>query len=242
LRVARRRLDHDRLGVLATGRLTGDGELESVIAPNKIERLRIGRLGEDELDAVLRARLGASFLRTTVRRLHTSSGGNPFFALELARALMRGSKLPLAGEPLRVPETLRHLVSERLAVLPADVRGVLLAVAASSHATVGVLEGVVGSHERTVGQVGAAVEAGVLEVDHGRLRFAHPLLREVVYAEAGPKERLRVHRRLAEVVRDSEEQARHLGLATELPDATVAAALEEASRRAGDRGAPDAAA
>src|SRR5439155_1262538 len=89
---------------------------------------------------VLRARLGASFLRSTVRRLHTSSGGNPFFALELARALLRGSKLPLAGEPLPVPETLRNLVWERLAGLPADVRGVLLVVAARSQATVGVLE------------------------------------------------------------------------------------------------------
>src|SRR5215211_495226 len=242
LRFALRRLDHDRIGVPATGRLTGDGELGSLIEPNEIERLRIGRLGEDELDAVLRARLGESFLRATVRRLHTSSGGNPFFALELARALLRGSKLPLAGEPLPVPETLRNLVWERLAGLPADVRGVLLVVAARSQATVGVLEEVVGSHERTLAQLGAAVEAGVLEVDQGRVRFAHPLLREVLYAEAGEKERRRVHGRLAQVVRDPEEQARHLGLATELPDAKVAAVLEEASRRAGARGAPDAAA
>ena len=115
-------------------------------------------------------------------------------------------------------------------------------VAARSQATVGVLEEVVGSRERTVAQLGAAVEAGVLEVDGGRLRFAHPLLREVLYAEAGQDERLRVHRKLARVVRDPEEQARHLGLATELPDAEVAAVLEEASRRAGARGAPDAAA
>src|SRR5947207_600153 len=83
----------------------------------------------------------------------------------------------------------------------ADVRGGLLVVASRSQAAVGVLEEVVGSHERTVAQLGAAVEAGVLEVDQGRLRFAHPLLREVLYAEAGRKERRRVHRRLAHVVR-----------------------------------------
>ena len=161
-------------------------------------------------------RLGASFMRTTVRRLHTSSGGNPFFALELARALLRGSKLPLAGEPLPVPETLRDLVWERLAGLPEEVRSALLVVAAGSQLTIGMLEEVIGSRERTAAQLGTAVEAGVLEVDRGRLRFSHPLLREVLYGEAGRDERQRVHRRLARVVRDPEEQARHLGLATEL--------------------------
>src|SRR5439155_18644826 len=44
------------------------------------------------------------------------------------------------------------------------------------------------------------------------------------------------------LVEDPEERARHLGLATDDPDGSVALALEEAARLAFARGAPDAAA
>ena len=51
-----------------------------------------------------------------------------------------------------------------------------------------------------------------------------------------------MHRRLAELVVDPEERARHLALATTGPHLQVAGALEEAGRHARARGAPDAAA
>ena len=52
----------------------------------------------------------------------------------------------------------------------------------------------------------------------------------------------RCHARLAEILDDPEERARHLALSTQEPDETVAAALEDAARRAAARGAPEAAA
>ena len=51
-----------------------------------------------------------------------------------------------------------------------------------------------------------------------------------------------MHRRLAELVDDLEERARHLALAASGPHPDVAGALEEAGRHARARGAPDAAA
>jgi DNA-binding CsgD family transcriptional regulator len=242
LRFALRRLEHEPLGLLATAR-SGEGDaLMGSLGLTNVERLQLGPLKAEQLDEVLRSRLGASFLRSTLEQLHAVSGGNPFFGIELARALLRRPVAPSFDQPLPVPRTLRELVAERLAGLPDDVRSPLLLVAAMSQPTVGLLEKAVGSRDQALEFLAGAVEAGVLEVERGRLRFGHPLLRAAVYADAPRGARRGVHRLLAGIVRDSEERARHLALATEVPDVEVAAALEEAGRRAGARGAPDAAA
>jgi DNA-binding CsgD family transcriptional regulator len=68
------------------------------------------------------------------------------------------------------------------------------------------------------------------------------LLASVIYSDADPARRRRLHRRLADVVSDPEERARHLALGIAPPDVGVSAALEEAAGRAFERGAVDAAA
>src|SRR5262249_2647326 len=57
-----------------------------------------------------------------------------------------------------------------------------------------------------------------------------------------PERRRALHARLAEILEDPEERGRHLALATEHPDAAVAAALDEAAGWARARGAPASAA
>jgi DNA-binding CsgD family transcriptional regulator len=61
-------------------------------------------------------------------------------------------------------------------------------------------------------------------------------------AMIGPRRRERLHRRLADLVAEPEERARHLALASDRPNAEVARALDEAARHTRTRGAPDAAA
>ncbi len=90
--------------------------------------------------------------------------------------------------------------------------------------------------------VESAARAGILELDGERVRFVHPLLASVAYAQIAPEQTQKLHVRLAQIVDDAEERGRHLALATDSPDARVAAALDEAARRAAARGAPDAAA
>ena len=90
--------------------------------------------------------------------------------------------------------------------------------------------------------VGQAAEAGLIELTNGEVRFTHPLLATAAYGSITPTERRRLHRRLAGVVSDPEERARHLALGADTPDNQVADALDEAARAAAARGAPAAAA
>ena len=79
-------------------------------------------------------------------------------------------------------------------------------------------------------------------LDDSDIRFAHPLLASICYERAPLWKRRAVHRVLAGVVADLEERARHLALAAEGPDESVASALDTAGERAAARGATAAAA
>src|SRR5207248_170193 len=72
--------------------------------------------------------------------------------------------------------------------------------------------------------------------------FTHPSFASVVYSRTDGERRREIHRRLATIVTDPEQQARHLALAATGADAAVASALDSGARSARARGAPQAAA
>ena len=84
-----------------------------------------------------------------------------------------------------------------------------------------------------------AIEEGIIERDGDGLRFSHPLLQSVLYAEMPPAERRQVHRRLAAVAEDIEDRAWHLALGADRPSAETAGILDRAARHAASRGAPE---
>lgn len=241
LEFACRRLGAEPVGVLATVRM-GPGErrpeeLARAFGDDRLERLEIGPLTVAALYELVRAHLGVALPRPVLLQVHACSGGNPFFALELVRALQRAGIEPAPGEPLPVPSSLRELVEGRLSQLPRPAATTLRCAAALSRPTVGVVERAVGSPRRVGRDLDCAVAAGVIELQGEQIRFTHPLLASIHLAAATPHATRVVHRRLAEVVLDSEERARHLALAAEGPDADVAAALDAAADHARSRGA-----
>jgi DNA-binding CsgD family transcriptional regulator len=233
LAYAWRRLGPEAVGMLIACRPGGHAP-----AWGEPQRIVVGPLSLGALHELLRNRAGASLTRPTVVRVHETSDGNPFFALELVRALAGREVLP--GEPLPMPATLRELTASRFEQLDPSTREVLLYIAALAHPTIDVATAAAG--EPAGAAIKAAVAAGVVELDGLRLRFTHPLLASTLYGSASSDERARVHRRLADVVTDAEERGRHLGAAATTPDANVAAALDDAAAAARTRGAPAAAA
>ncbi len=206
-----------------------------------VGRLSIEPLSVDELAELVRARLDTSFPPAILHSMHETSGGNPFFALEIARATLRGDTRA-TGQALPIPRNLRDdLVRDRVGTLPSFVQELLLYASASARPTVALLETAL---ERSPidTPLADAVDAGIVERDGGSIAFAHPLYRSAIYAESSREHRHRVHRRLSEVVDDDEERARHLALAADGPDEAAATALEDAAGRARARGSTAAAA
>jgi hypothetical protein len=152
---------------------------------------------------LLQARTGGRLAHPMLLRLHRISEGNPFFALEIARALTRQGVRPPPGEPLPVPADLQELLGTRLAALPSSAADGLLVVAAMARPTEDLVVAAAERRDRASAGLRTAEEAGVLERAGGRLGFTHPLLGSTVYAEVVPHARRSVHRRLAELVDDT---------------------------------------
>jgi DNA-binding CsgD family transcriptional regulator len=232
LAFALRRLGANRVLLLLARRVVDKpqpSELEQTLGPERVQRLPVGPLSVGALHRYLRDRLGRPFARQTLLRIHERSGGNPFFALELARVLQVDID-PL--EPLPVPETLEELVRARISGLPASTRDALALASALGTTSESLLEQAGVSADA----LDAAAVANVIERENGTIRFTHPLLSSVLYRDLG-EERRGVHERIAAIVDDPLLRARHLALSTDTPDATVAGVLDDAAQLATDRGA-----
>ena len=236
-----RRLGRNPVGVLLAQRVDEPGpaplDLDHAITT---ERTWLSPLSMGALHLLLTERLRLTLPRPTLIRLNELADGNPFHALEIGRVLQRLPSLPRPGEPLPVPRSVRDLVRGRLATITTTTRETLLIAAAAGSPTLDEL--------RTAAGPGAdaaleeASDVGLLAIDHGVVRFSHPSLASAVYEEASPAERRRVHAQLATTATEPQARGRHLALATVLPDAQVAAALELAATDARRRGSLETAA
>ena len=234
LRFMLRRLEGERVGVLATERgrpVEVPLELDKAFAA--FQQVAVEPLSAGAIHRLLWGRLALNLARPELVRVHEIAGGNPFFALELGRAIARGG-VGMDSADVALPESLSILVTDRLRVLPARVRNTLVAVAALAAPSVTLLEPLGAA---VVNDIELAERQGVVEFDGDRIHFTHPLLAPASYATMPLHRRRRLHRRLAELEVDLEERARHLAIAATGPDERVAAALDAAAAHAQARGA-----
>lgn len=235
-----RRLGVEKLGILLTVRQGTRVEVPGADLgwpDHRCSQIVVGPVSLATLHSIVLERFELALTRPILVQLHQASRGNPFFALEIARAIVRSGKTPSLGEPLPVPGDLAQALTERLAALPMTARRALAVVAASGLPTRDLVRKAAGVAAATKG-LDAALKAGIAVVESGgRLRFTHPLLGSLIGSMDWPLERRHVHRRLAELVTGDEERAIHLtrGGATlaDLPD------IDAGARSAWLRGASD---
>ncbi|MFL6051349.1 MAG: AAA family ATPase [Actinoallomurus sp.] len=177
--------------------------------------------------------------RAVLAKVHRASDGNPFFAVELGRALAdHGEPLDPAA-PLPVPDRLRTLMLGRLLALSSGARTTLLIVCAAARPTLPLLRAA--GRRQAAADLAEARHAGIV-APGDVIRFTHPLLSAVLYAESAERDRLAAHAALADAVTDPVERARHLAVVAPGRDAQVAETLSEAATAARRRGARAAAA
>jgi DNA-binding CsgD family transcriptional regulator len=205
--------------------------------PDAIQRITVRPLTPPALHTVVKDAVGRPLPRAAMARIQQISAGNPFYAIELARAALTDN----AGDVL--PGTLTELVRARVGSLDPAVQDVLLAAACVATPTVElVAEAANTDHDRMIELLDAAERHGVISIEGNRIRFTHPLLAGSVYTGATPTQRRLMHRRLAGVVDEVELRARHLALASTTGDPETLDALDDAAASAHARGAPTAAA
>ena len=163
---ALRRLEAQPVTVLATAR-AGDprgwsGSFDSV-ASERVRRLRLAPLSLGALFEVLRPRMGQALTRPLLGSIESASRGNPFYALELARAMEDAE--PGAGAGLPVPDDTGELLARRLRRLPRRTREELLRASALIQPTIGTID---------AASLQPAVDAEIVRVDRRRSRGIRP--------------------------------------------------------------------
>jgi DNA-binding CsgD family transcriptional regulator len=236
-----RRLQAEAVGLVCAQRTDRPGAelpLELSRARTAPGLMSVGPLSIGALHRMLRARLGTSFSQPMLRRIEAESACNPFIALELGRALVRRGITNAGHGALPVPDTLSGLIDEHLSDLPRPAleAAQLVAVMPDASAHRYLAAGV------SAAGLDAAVAAGLLELDSGRLRFSHPLLSSAVAAMIPPARGRELHAIAAGLSDRPEEHAWHRALAATGPSAQIAAELDAAASAAVGRGAPAAAA
>jgi DNA-binding CsgD family transcriptional regulator len=245
LRYALRRLDAEPVGVLATLRTGPDTEDQlgaaSILPRGRCEELEVGPLGLEALRRLLGAAVEA-ISRPALHRIHEVSGGNPLYAIELARGLAVDEKSHGAPGGLHLPDSLQAAIALRLTTVSDELSGLLDLVSALGPTSVIELREALPGADLDALLASAERHALLVVEEDLRVRFSHPLIGSVAYARMSPLARRALHARLAAGASDPDVRARHLALTTDEPSAPVAQVLEEAAGRARARGAVDLAA
>src|SRR5712675_2170817 len=119
------------LGSVRTDTGNGGGTWLQMPRPDAVNRIRLHPLDIHDLHVAVSARLRRPFSRPTMGRIHQVSGGNPFYAIELARAIAEHAP----GVETSLPRTLTDVVRARIGGLDPDVHDALLAASCMASPT-----------------------------------------------------------------------------------------------------------
>jgi DNA-binding CsgD family transcriptional regulator len=194
-----------------------------------VQRLDVPRLAKRDVIAQARGILGREPDPARIEEIYRRTEGNPLFVEVL-----------LGHEGRDLPESLRDLLLTRIRRLPEETRQVLR-VAAAGGVRVGhrLLASVAALDDAALARVlRPAVAANLLVVDAeaDTYAFRHALIREAVYEDLLPGERITLHARYGNVLDNDQaahrELARHWYAARDAPRALAAAwrAAAEAKR------------
>jgi DNA-binding CsgD family transcriptional regulator len=210
--------------------------------------LLLGGLGQQEVAGFMALVAGAEPSAELATEVYRQTDGNPFFVTEVVRLLASQGRLDPAARDSRVPgsrlpEGVRAVVAERLGRLSGDCRRTLeIASVVGRDFELRVLQPVSGLDAQQLLMLLEEAEAarlvGAVPGELSRWRFAHALVREVLYEGLLAARRVRLHGLVAdalEAVHAAEpgphlaELAHHLVEAAPGSEKTAARAVQMAT-------------
>ena len=177
------------------------------------ERLAIERLETKHVDEIMAHILDGDIHPELVTSVYDITEGNPFFANEMTRALIKdslveqiGGKWQLVpGTSLKIPSRLSELLRERVSRLGPEVETTLAAAAVLGREfRFNILRGLSGLSEAdTLTALDTALSGHFLEETETGYRFHHALIRHTVYESLSRGRSARLHRLAAETIQAS---------------------------------------
>ncbi|MCO5997867.1 helix-turn-helix transcriptional regulator [Actinoallomurus rhizosphaericola] len=156
-----------------------------------VQRIELGRFTHAETAELMTSALGTEPPPALVDRIFERSGGNAFFVEELVRVWRSGMS--------SLDDSLRDLLVSRVERLPEPAQRVIRLVAIErsrvSHQVVAAVAAM--PDEALLDALRSAIDAYVLAADGDGYDFRHALVREAVFDEFLPGERIRLHRAYA---------------------------------------------
>ncbi len=189
-------------------------ELRAVFAEllRESEQMPLRGLSLSDAAEMVRVRSGgmapdAGFLAT----LHRTTGGNPLFLSGVVQMLVAEGKLEnlasVTAADLKLPTDVRGAIAHQLSGLSEPTNAVLaVASALGIEFELAPLERVAARPTAEIlDRLHEAAAAGIVasvETSRGHWRFAHALIRAAIYGSMGSKERIELHRRIADTLED----------------------------------------
>jgi DNA-binding CsgD family transcriptional regulator len=246
------RLEGVALALLASAR-TGEAmtaDLVRLAANPETTVLRLPPLSTAATATLCEQRLGGTVAEGFAAACHEATGGNPFF---LEALLREGREQRLSGsadDATRVaslgPAAVAQAVLLRLSGAPAAATALVRAVAVlGDGARVAEAAGLAELSEEEASRTADLLSALAILKPAERLEFAHPIVREAVYADMGPHERARAHARAVRILAAGgaaeERIAAQIAESQPVGDAWRVELLRRVAAEALVRGAPGAA-
>jgi DNA-binding CsgD family transcriptional regulator len=173
---------------------------------------------------------------SVVDRVLGMSEGNPQALLELPAAMTAGQRAGTEPLPAELPlgERIQAAMLLRVADLPEPTRQLLLLVATDPAGDLATLSAAASGTDLDLAHLEPAERAGLVATTAEGVRFASPLLRSAVYADATFLQRRGAHAALAEVLHGAQPDrwAWHQAAIAQGPDPVLAGELERSAERA----------
>jgi DNA-binding CsgD family transcriptional regulator len=242
------RLDGLRVAVLASSRPGGDGigEVDRLVAAPETSVLRPQPLSAEATAMLCRRRLGPAVAPAFVDACCEATGGNPFYLEALLRDISERGVPADAGNADRVrgigPAAVAHAVLLRLSGRPAASEFVRAAAVLGDGASLAEAADLADLAPEKAGGVADLLEQlGILK-PAPHVEFAHPIVREAVYADMGSGRRAHAHARAERLLSARGASAERIGaqIVRALPEADQGrvALLRGLAGQAAERGAP----